>query len=162
MSDQQTSAVEAIDSSPSPSIHWIVATVLAVLALIGGVWLGSVAFVSSDEPSPHIVEIEVLDDDLNIGGSVEYVEDNEVYILTIHTMQPAEDGEVFQVWVQTDDLIVHAGLLHPDSRVFAYAAYSGRYDTMFITAEPEPLGSEQPTTDVLITVDLTELEGEGD
>lgn len=145
-----------------PSIHWIGASILAILALIGGVWLGRVAFVSSEAPSPRVVPIEVLDDDLEVGGSVEYFDDQEVYILSIHTMPPPEEGEVFQVWVQTDDLIVRAGLLHPDSRVFAYAAYSGRYDTMFVTAEPGPFGSEQPTSEPLITVDLTELEEDED
>lgn len=149
-------------SSGQRSISWILAAILAVLALLGGVWLGRVAFVTSEEPSPRIVEIEVEDDDLRVGGSVEYFEEHEVYILTINTMPPPDDREVFQVWMQTDDLIVRAGVLNPDSRTFAYAAYSGRYDTMFVTAEPGPFGSEQPSSDPLITVDLTELEEDDD
>lgn len=152
------------DSAPTEqrSVTWMLAAALAVLALIGGVWLGRVAFVTSEDPSPRIVEIEVEDDDLQVGGSVEYLEQHEVYVLTISTMPPPDDGEVFQVWVQTDDLIVRAGLLNPESRVFAFAAYSGRYDTMFVTSEPGPFGSEQPTSPELITVDLTELEDEDD
>ena len=156
MSDQDSAA------AAQRSISWMLAAVLAVLALIGGVWLGRVAFVSSEVPSPRIVEIEVEDDDLQVGGSVEYLEQHEVYILTISTMPPPDDDEVFQVWVQTDDLIVRAGLLNPESRTFALAAYSGRYDTMFVTSEPGPFGSEQPTSPELITVDLTELEDEDD
>lgn len=155
MSVQPTPAPAA---SASSSIHWIAATILAILALAGGVWLGSVAFVESNEPSPQLVRIEAQDNDLEVGGSVEYLEEDEVYLLTINTMPPPQEGEVLMVWMQTDDLIVRAGMLHPDSRVFAYAAYSGRYDTMFITAEPGPLGREQPTSQPLITVDLTELE----
>ena len=144
------------------TISWMLAAALAVLALVGGVWLGRVAFVTSEDPSPRIVEIVVEDDDLQVGGSVEYVEQHEVYILTISTMPPPDEDEVFQVWVQSDDLIVRAGLLNPDSRTFAFAAHSGRYDTMFVTSEPAPFGSEQPTSPELITVDLTELEAEDD
>jgi hypothetical protein len=149
-------------SSSGRSIHWIAASVLAVLALTGGILLGRVAFVDHNEPSPQIVSIEVLDRDLTVGGSLEYLEEPEVYLLTINTMPPPPDGQVFQVWVQTDDLIVRAGLLNPDSRVFSYAAYSGRYETLFITAEPAPFGSEQPTTNPLISADLTELEEQGE
>lgn len=156
MAEQQASATE------QHSISWMLAAILASLALIGGIWLGSVAFVSSGDSAPRIVEIEVEDDDLEVSGSVEYFEEHEVYILTINTMPPPNEGEVFQVWVQTDDLVVRAGLLNPDSRTFAYAAFSGRYDTMFITAEPDPHGSEQPGSELLITVDLTELEDEDD
>lgn len=156
MADQPSSPAE------QKSISWMLAALLAVLALVGGVWLGQVAFVSSSDPTPRIVDIEVEDDDLEVSGSVEYVEEHEVYILTISAMPPPNEGEVFQVWVQTGDLVVRAGLLNPDSRTFAYAAFSGRYDTMFVTAEPGPYGSEQPTSAQLITVDLTGLEDEDD
>lgn len=156
MEDQPATTAE------SKSISWMLAAILAVVALVGGIWLGQVAFVSSEDPSPRIVRIEVEDDDLEVSGSVEYFEEHEVYILTINTMPPPDEDEVFQVWMQSDDLVVRAGLLNPDSQTFAYAAYTGRYDTMFITAEPGPFGSDQPTSDVLITVDLTELEDEDD
>lgn len=156
MSDQSTSASE------TRSISWVIAAILAVLALVAGVWLGRVAFVSNEDPSPRIVEIEVVDEELEVGGDVEYFEEQEVYILTISTMPPPEEGEVFQVWAQRDDIIVNAGVLNPESRTFAFAAYSGRYDTLFVTAEPAPFGSEQPTSGELITADLTELEEEDD
>lgn len=162
MAGQATSADESINGSNRAGISWITASILAVIALLAGVWLGSVAFVSSDEPSPRIVDIVVEDPNLEVGGSVEYFDMHEVYILTIHTMPPPEEDEVFQVWAETDDIIVNAGTLNPESRTFAFAAYSGRYDRLFITAEPGPLGSEQPTGDPLITADLTEIEAEDD
>lgn len=138
-------------------ISWKLAAVLAVLSLAGGVLLGRVAFVSWDRPTPLIVDIEVLDDELEVSGNVEYLEEQQIYILEIHTMPPPPEGQVFQVWVQNGDVIVRAGVLDPESRSFAYAAHNERYDTMFITTEPAPYGSEQPSTGQLITVDLTEL-----
>lgn len=156
MSDQTTS------TSENRSISWVVAAILAVLALIAGVWLGRVAFVSNEDPSPRIVEIVIEDEELEVSGNVEYFEEHEVYILTISTMPPPEDGEVFQVWAQRDDIIVSAGVLNPESRTFAFAAYSGRYETLFVTAEPGPFGSEQPTSAEVITADLTDLEEEDD
>ncbi len=145
-------------SSDRVSVPWIAAAVLAVAALLAGVWLGRVAFVSSDEPAPRIVAIEVLDTELEAGGEVQYFAEEEVYILATRGMPPAPSGSVYQVWMQVDDLIVPAGLLDPNHNRFAYAAYDGRYDTLFITEEPAPLGSDQPTSDPVITADLTEIE----
>ena len=145
------------EATEQRSISWMLAAALAVLALVAGVWLGRVAFVENETPSPRILDIEVVDDDLEVSGSVEYVENHEVYILTINTMPPPPEGEVFQVWVQIDDIVVPAGLLNPDSRTFAFSAFSGRYDTMFITVEQGSSGSALPTSDPVITVDLTEL-----
>lgn len=154
----------AAGSASRPSISWIVATVLCVAALAAGVWLGRVAFVSSIEPSPHIAAIEVLDDDLEVNGQVEYLEEKEVYILAVRTMPPAPAGSVYQVWLQVDDLVVPAGVMNANSSRFAYAAYDGRYDTLFITEEPGPFGSERPTSDPVIEADLTAIviEGEND
>lgn len=162
MSEQSNPETETAGVSESSSVSWKVAAILAVLALIVGVWLGRVSFFSNEEPSPRIVEIVVEDETLELGGTVEYFEDREIYILTIDTMPPPDEGEVFQVWALTDDIVVNAGVLNPTSRTFAFASYSGRYDSLFVTAEPGPLGSEQPTTEQLISADLTELEEEDD
>lgn len=162
MSEQSTPEPDTSATQATSSVSWKVAAILAVLALIAGVWLGRVSFLTNDDASPRIVEIEVENDDLEVGGDVEYFEDKEIYILTINTMPPPAEGEVFQVWAQTDDIVVNAGVLNPTSRTFAFASYSGRYDTLFVTAEPGPLGSEQPTSEQLITADLTELEDEDD
>lgn len=163
MSEQSTPVPEPDSVSETAPISWRTAAILAVLALIAGVWLGRVAFVSGGDPAPRIVEIVVEnEDELEVTGTVEYFEEHEVYILTINTMPPSEQGEVFQVWAETDDIVVNAGVLNPTSRTHAFASYSGRYDTLFVTAEPGPLGSEQPTSDQLITADLTELEEEDD
>ena len=140
------------------SIPWLVAAALAIIALLAGVWLGQVAFVTTDEPSPHIVALEVLDDELEVGGEVEYIEEEEIYIVAIRTLPPAPGGSVYQVWMQVDDIVVPAGVMNPNSSRFAYAAYDGRYDTLFVTEEPAPFGSEEPTTDTVITADLTEIE----
>lgn len=153
----------SVDHNPEPaasraSIHWVIAAVLGVAALVGGVWLGRVAFVSSEEPAPLVVPVEILDTDLNVTGQVEYLPEAEVYILSVWTMPPAPEGSVYQAWLQVDDIIVPAGIMNSNSSRLAYAAYDGRYDTMFVTQEPGPLGSRQPTTDPVVTADLTGIE----
>lgn len=154
---------DSAELTPEPassrvSIPWVVAAVLAVVALVGGVWLGRVAFVSSEEPAPLVVPIEVLDTDLEVSGQVEYLPESEVYILSVWTMPPAPEGSVYQAWLQVDDIIVPAGIMNSNSSRLAYAAYDGRYDTMFVTQEDGPLGSRQPTTDPVVTADLTGIE----
>lgn len=142
----------------TPAIHWAAASILAVLALLGGVLLGRVAFVNTDDPTPLIESVKVLDSDFNANGTIEYLPEEEVYILTLRGMPPPPADKVFQVWVQVDDLIVPAGVLNPNSRDFAFAAYDGRYDRLFITTEAAPFGSEQPTSTEIITVNLGNLE----
>lgn len=162
MTEESTGEQKTTSDSGSRSVSWKVAAILAVLALIAGIWLGRVAFYSFEGPSPRIVQITVESEDLQVGGDVEYFEDKEVYILTINTMPPPEEGEVFQVWVQRDELVLSVGVLNPTSRTFAFSSYSGRYETLFVTAEDGPFGSEQPTSEQLISADLTELEDEDD
>jgi hypothetical protein len=48
--------------------------------------------------------------------------------------------------------------MNSNSSRLAYAAYDGRYDTMFVTREQGPLGSRQPTSAPLLTADLTQVQ----
>lgn len=146
------------EESTGNSIKWQVAVALCLLALIGGIWLGRVAFFANEEDSPHITQIEVLDTDYEVGGQVQYLEEEEIYILSIWTLPPAPDGSVYQVWMQNGDLVVPAGAMNPNSTNFAYAAYDGRYETLFVTVEAGPFGVEEPTTDPILEADLTTFE----
>lgn len=154
MTDQ--SPTDQTATSPM-RVHWIPVLVLTILALLGGVWLGRVAFVSNEEAAPRVIELEVEDKNLNASGRVELINDRDILLLTINAMPPPPEGQVYVVWVQKDDVTVRAGIWNPNSREFAFATWNGRYDTLFITAEPGPLGSEQPTASPLIFADLKEL-----
>lgn len=143
--------------SSSRTIAWPLAAILAVLALAGGVWLGAVAFVSDEEPSPRMVPIVVLDDDSDIGGNVEYIPDREIYVLSLQRIPPLSEGSVYQIWLGNDDVTISAGLWNPTATRFAVVAYDGRYDRMFVTVEPSSRGNEQPTTEPLLEVDLTSI-----
>ena len=148
--------------SSRPSLTWAAVALLAVLSLIGGIFLGRIAFLNNEEPTPRVVNIEVEDDDLEVGGNVEYFEEREVYILTIRTLPPAPEGQVYAVWMHTPDVTVCAGIMNPDSTQFAYAAYSGRYEMLSVTLESGPYCRTEPSGDPLITADLTQLEDEDD
>ena len=143
--------------STNRSLPWYVVAVLCVASLLGGIWLGAVAFVENEDPQPLVASIEVLDENLEVSGSVQYLPDEEIYILAIYTLPPAPNGSAYQVWVERDTVIASADLWNPTANRIAYAAYSGRYDTMFVTLEPNVRGSAQPTGDRLITIDLTEI-----
>ncbi|MCO5219677.1 MAG: anti-sigma factor [Thermomicrobiales bacterium] len=143
--------------SSSRAIAWPLVALLAVVSLLGGVWLGAVAFVADEKPSPRMVPIQVLDDTLKAGGNVEYIPDREIYVLSLQRIPPPPEGSSYQIWFGNDDVIVSAGLWNPTATRFAVVAYESRYDTMFITLEPSPRGSDQPTTEPLIEIDLTAL-----
>ncbi|MCA9833025.1 MAG: anti-sigma factor [Thermomicrobiales bacterium] len=149
-----------MNESTTRSIPWSIAAALCVVALLGGVWLGAVAFVDRSEPAPLVAPIEVLDTKLEISGSVEYLRDEEVYILALYSMPPAPAGSTYQIWMEKDDVIISAGLWNPTTNRIAFAAYSGRYDTMFVTLEPTERGNSHPTTDRLVTIDLTGINAE--
>lgn len=144
------------------TIKWQVAAALCVLALVGGIWLGRVAFFTNEEDSPHIAQIEVLDDEYEVGGQVQYLENEEIYILSIWTLPPAPEGSVYQVWMQNGDLVVPAGVMNPNSTKFSYAAYDGRYETLFVTVEQAPFGVESPTTEPILEADLSDFDIEED
>lgn len=142
--------------SSSRTIAWPIAAILAVLALAGGIWLGAVAFVSDEEPSPRMVPIVVLDDS-DIGGNVEYIPDREIYVLSLQRIPPQPEGSVYQIWLQSDEITISAGLWNPTATRFAVVAYDGRYDRMFVTLEPSSRGNDQPTTEPILEVDLTSI-----
>lgn len=143
--------------SSSRSIAWPLAAVLAVLALAGGVWLGAVAFVSDEEPTPRMVPIVVLDDESDIGGNVEYIPDREIYVLSLQRVPPLPADTVYQIWLQNDDITISAGIWNPTATRFAVVAYEGRYDRMFVTVESSSRGNDQPTTEPIVEVDLTTI-----
>lgn len=145
-----------------PTLPWTAAALLAVLALVGGIFLGRVSFFANNEPTPRVVEVEVEDEELEVGGNVEYFEDKEIYILTIRTLPPPPENQVYAVWMQTGDVTVCAGIMNPDSQEFAYAAYSGRYETLSVTLEEGRYCGDSPRGEPLITADLTEIEDEDD
>lgn len=146
------------DAPTGNSIKWQVAVALCLLALLGGIWLGRVAFFTTEEDSPHITQIEVLDNEYEVGGQVQYMQEEEIYVLSVWTLPPAPDGSVYQVWMQNGDLVVPVGVMNPNSTKFSYAAYDGRYEKMFVTVETGPFGVEEPTTDPILEADLTTFE----
>ena len=152
-------------SAPAPRapfrVHWAVAALLAVLTLAAGLLLGRTVFESGDPtPGSTVAEVTVTNPDIAASGTVEYVEDQGVLVLRMSDMPPAPQGYVYQVWVIAGDTPVSAGTMDTQSSSFATAADPTRYQTLAVTLEEGPIGSDQPTSDPIIVADLTPLGGD--
>lgn len=142
-------------------VHWAAAALLALLTLAAGILLGRSIFESgSDSPDHTVAQVTVTDPDLAASGTVEYMKDQGVVVLHMQDMPPAPQGYVYQVWVIDGDTPVSAGTMDPSSTSFATAADPARFQTLAVTLEEGPLGSDQPTTDPIVVADLTPLGGD--
>lgn len=164
-SEPQIASAPVSLASPQPPapyrVHWAVAALLAVLTLAAGMLLGRTVFEQErDEPTPAVVEATVTNPEIQAHGTVEYLPEQGVLLLQMEDMAPAPEGQVYQVWVIDGDTPVSAGILDPTAPAFATTADPSRFQTLAVTLEQGPTGTDQPTTDPIVVVDLTTLPGD--
>lgn len=142
----------------SPRIPWITATVLAILALIGGIWLGRTAFVEPREPETNFIEPALVDDGFTGTVRLEYLETPGILVLHLRDLPKLPETSVYQVWLIHGSNPVSMGVL-PDWKS-KWAISGDVYDaqTVMITVEPAPTGSELPTTEPSVRFDLDDFE----
>jgi anti-sigma-K factor RskA len=89
-------------------------------------------------------------------GTVVMARSLDTAVLVADGMEPAPDEQTYQLWYLADDGIRSAGLLGPtrDGRIGPFSADELENATALgITLEPEG-GSEQPTTDPVMVIEL--------
>ena len=151
-------------SSPAPvasqpfRLHWAAAAVLALLTLAGGILLGRAIFENDVDNGRIVAQVQVMDPEIPASGTVEYDPDQDVLVLRMDDMPAAPEGYVYQVWVIANDTPVSIGTL--DTEEFATARNPSEFQTLAITVEEGPFGNEQPTTDPIVVVDLTQFAGD--
>jgi negative regulator of sigma E activity len=88
------------------------------------------------------------------GGEVTYLPQDDLFILDVRDLPPLEPDQVYEVWLIGADGPEPAGVFDQPTDQHAIVADRDRYDTLAITAEPGPLGTEAPTGEIVATATL--------
>jgi anti-sigma-K factor RskA len=88
-------------------------------------------------------------------GQVTYLPQDDLFILDVRDLPPLEPDQVYEVWLIGEDGVpAPAGVFDQPTDQHAIVADRDRYNTLAITAEPGPLGTEAPTGEVVATASL--------
>ncbi len=87
-------------------------------------------------------------------GEVTYLPQEDLFILDVRNLPPLEPDQVYEVWLIGADGPEPAGIFDQPTDQHAIVADRDRYDTLAITAEPGPLGTEAPTGEIVATATL--------
>ena len=87
-------------------------------------------------------------------GEVTYLPQDDLFILDVRDLPPLEAGQVYEVWLIGAEGPVPAGVFDQPTDQHAIVADRERYDTLAITAEPGPLGTEAPTGEIVATASI--------
>jgi anti-sigma-K factor RskA len=88
-------------------------------------------------------------------GEVTYHPRDDLFILDVRDLPPLEPDQVYEVWLIGEDGVpAPAGVFDQPTDQHAIVADRDRYDTLAITAEPGPLGTEAPTGEIVATASL--------
>jgi anti-sigma-K factor RskA len=88
-------------------------------------------------------------------GEVTYLPEDKLLMLDVRGLPPLKPDQVYEVWLIGEDGVpAPAGVFDQPTDQHAVVADRSHYETLAITAEPGPLGTEAPTGDVVATAPL--------
>lgn len=87
-------------------------------------------------------------------GEVHYMPDQGVLMLDVKDLPPLPQGYVYEVWLIGEGNPVPAGVFADATAQHAVAADRSLFNTLAITMEPGPMGTEAPTGEIYATASL--------
>ena len=88
-------------------------------------------------------------------GEVTYLPQDDLFILDVRDLPPLAPDQVYEVWLIGEDGVpAPAGVFDQPTDQHAIVADRVQYETLAITAEPGPLGTEAPTGEIMATASL--------
>jgi anti-sigma-K factor RskA len=88
------------------------------------------------------------------GGEVTYLPQDDLFLLDVRDLPPLQPDQVYEVWLIGEEGPVPAGVFDQPTDQHAIVADRDQYETLAITAEPGPLGTEAPTGEIVATAAL--------
>lgn len=134
--------------------YYLATAALIVLALLGGFALGRYV-APQKEAIPETITLQFSEGDQEIEATLRYLPEDQVFVLETANMPPPPEGKVYQVWMIQNDTPQAAGVMNPSTGTYATSADRDDYQALAITIEDGPLGSDAPTTDPILTADLS-------
>lgn len=105
-------------------------------------------------PVAETVALAPTDAAPGASGEVRYLPDEQLFFVDVRDLPPLAEGQVYEVWLIGADGPVPAGVFDRSTDQHAIVADRTQYDTLAITAEPGPLGTEAPTGEIVATAPL--------
>jgi anti-sigma-K factor RskA len=106
-------------------------------------------------PVAETIALAPTDAAPNASGQVMYLADEDLFIVDVRDLPDLEANHVYEVWlIGEDGAPAPAGVFDHPTDQHAIVADRDRYDTLAITAEPGPLGTEAPTGEIVATASL--------
>lgn len=142
------------------------------LVLIGALLTWAIALRGDDDTTEPLVLgqfslTDAADPSLATGGDVSYIEDENIMRLDLHDLPDLNEGEVFQLWVVTDDGTVLPSVVFGKGTdtvtSVAMVANPVGVDALALTREPGPIGSVSATTPIfaIADIDTSDVETQG-
>jgi anti-sigma-K factor RskA len=108
----------------------------------------------STTPQVETLALATTDMAPDAHGDVKYMPQEGVLKLDVRNLPPLPEGYVYEVWLIGDGGPVPAGVFADASAQHAIAADRSQFNTLAITMEPGPMGTEAPTSEVYATASL--------
>ena len=139
-----------------PQYRWLAAAAI-VLIVVGVAAIVGRSLWWADEGAPA-QEIALHDADGNlIANSVanlEYLPDEQRFVLHMDDMPEAPDGQIYQAWLIAGEVPTPVGIVDPATGEFEVEGDRSAFDAFAITVEPGPDESELPTTNPIVVAPL--------
>jgi hypothetical protein len=105
-------------------------------------------------PAAETIALAPTDVAPDARGEVTYLPQDDLFILEVRDLPPLEPDQVYEVWLIGADGPEPAGIFDQPTDHHAIVADRDQYETLAITAEPGPLGTEAPTGEIVATASL--------
>lgn len=143
------------DSFWSRATPWAAAAA-ALLLLSAGLlfWNLQLRDQLSGQTPPQVIALAPTDAAPGASGEVRYIPDERLFFVDVRDLPPLPEGKVYEVWLIGEGGPVPAGTFDQSTDQHAIVADRAQYQTLAITAEPGPLGTESPTGEIVATAAL--------
>ena len=139
-------------SRPTP---WAVAAAVLLLLSAGLFdWNVQLRNEIARQPAEQVIALAPTDAAPGASGEVRYVPAERLFLVDVRNLPPLGQGQVYEVWLIGSAGPVPAGVFDQSTAQHAIVADRSRYQTLAITAEPGPLGTEAPTGEIVATAAL--------
>jgi anti-sigma-K factor RskA len=131
------------------------ATILLLLSVGLLVWNLRLQEQIATAPVAETIALAPTDLAPDARGEVTYLPQDDLFMLEVRDLPPLEPDQVYEVWLIGEDGVpAPAGVFDQPTDQHAIVADRDRYDTLAITAEPGPMGTEAPTGEIVATASL--------
>ena len=140
----------------SRATPWMAAAAILLLLSAGLlVWNLRLREQIAAAPVTETIALAPTDAAPNARGEVTYLPQDDLFILDVRGLPPLEADQVYEVsLIREDGVPAPAGVFDQPTDQHAIVADRVQYETLAITAEPGPLGTDAPTGEIVATASL--------